>query len=563
VDVESLTRIAIRNPVLRGFHPDPSIVRVGGDYYLATSSFEWWPGVPLHHSTDLVNWRPIGHILTHPSQADLRGVPDSAGVWAPSLSYHDGLFWLVYTVNRTVGTDFKDAPNYLITAPDILGPWSEPVPLNATGFDPSLFHDADGRKWLAQIQWDFRPGHNSFAGIVLREYDHERRTLVGEQQTILRSDDLIEGPNLYRHGDWYHLLLAEGGTGWNHGIGTARSRTILGPYERDPHGPVLTSRDDEGLALQKAGHGELVCTPDGEWFLAHLASRPVTTAAGRFCILGRETCLQRVDWPVDGWLRLAGGGTAPQVEVAGPSVCGEPAALPAEPAVSPDGLARGLAPGLGRGLARDGSREHDDFDAPRLEPAWSSLRVPVDTSWLSLTERPGWLRLRGRDSPHSLFEQSLVAKRLPSVDCTATTRLQFRPTHFTQLAGLICWYDTSTHYYLRVTHDEAYGRVAGVVLSDEGAFAELREHEIQLDDAGDVWLRATFACDKLSFSVSQDGERWQPVGPALDATRLSDDYGSVLRFTGAMVGLCAQDLNGAGSTADFDHFTLQPAGAQC
>jgi xylan 1,4-beta-xylosidase len=368
---------------------------------------------------------------------------------------------------------------------------------------------------------------------VLREYDHERRTLIGEQRTILRTDDLTEGPNLYRHGGWYHLMLAEGGTGWNHGIGTARSRTLTGPYERDPGGPVLTARDDESLALQKAGHGELVCTPDGEWFLAHLASRPVTTPSGRFCILGRETCLQRVDWAADGWLRLTGGGTAPRVEVAGSGRRGEPASSADEPV------------------------EHDDFDAPTLDPTWSSLRVPVDTSWLSLTKRPGWLRLRGRDSPHSLFEQSLIAKRLPSVDCTATTRLQFRPTHFTQLAGLICWYDTSTHYYLRVTHDEVDGRVAGVVLSDEGTYVELREHEIQLDDAGDVWLRARFASDRLSFSVSQDGKRWQPVGPALDATRLSDDYGSRLRFTGAMVGLCAQDLNGAGSAADFDYLILQ------
>src|SRR4051812_39229861 len=176
----------IQNPVLPGFHPDPSFVRVGDDFYLANSTFEWFPGVPIHHSRDLVHWRLIGHALTRPSQLDLRGVADSAGVWAPSLSYHDGQFWLIYTNVRTAGAGrpFKDVGIYLTTAPDILGPWSEPIVLNSIGFDPSLFHDDDGRKWLINMMWDFRTGRSRFAGIVVQEYDHAARKLIGSMSHV-------------------------------------------------------------------------------------------------------------------------------------------------------------------------------------------------------------------------------------------------------------------------------------------------------------------------------------------------------------------------------------------
>ncbi len=175
-----MTAGLIRNPVLPGFHPDPSILRVGADYYLATSTFEWFPGVPVHHSKDLVHWRPAGHILDRADLLDLRGVPDSGGVWAPSLSYHQGRFWMVYSIVRTVGSPYKDVDNYLVTAESIDGPWSEPVFLNSSGFDPSFFHDEDGRSWLLNMQWDPREGRPSFAGILLQEYDAHQRALIGQ-----------------------------------------------------------------------------------------------------------------------------------------------------------------------------------------------------------------------------------------------------------------------------------------------------------------------------------------------------------------------------------------------
>jgi len=522
----------IVNPVLRGFHPDPSFVRVGEDYYLVNSTFEWFPGVPIHHSRDLVHWRPIGHILTRPSQLELRGIADSGGVWAPSLSYHDGQFWLIYTNVRTcgMGRPFKDVGIYLTTAPDILGPWSDPISLNAIGFDPSLFHDDDGRKWLVNMMWDFRKGHSRFAGIVLQEYDPAQRKLVGPMTNILAKDVLTEGPNIYKRDGWYYLMLAEGGTGWNHGISMARSRSLTGPYELDPQESVITSRHDESLALQKAGHGELVETPSGEWMLAHLASRPVGEGKDRQCILGRETCLQRVVWSADGWLRLASGGVTAEVEIPAP------AGLPETPWPTPPA--------------------RDEFDAATLDVSWSSLRGPMDETWLSLTERPGWLRLRGRESLHSLFAQSLVAKRLQAFRCTVETCLEFEPTHFTQSAGLICWYDTRTHYYLRVTRHETLGRILGIVLTDDGAYDELAESTLAINGWRQVYLRAEIDRARLQFSASPDGQAWQLIGPALDASKLSDDYGSILHFTGAMIGLCSQDLNATRTPADFAYFEM-------
>ncbi|MBI2512105.1 MAG: glycoside hydrolase family 43 protein [Opitutae bacterium] len=578
----------IRNPVLRGFNPDPSIVRVGGDYFLATSTFEWWPGVQLHHSRDLVHWRLAGHALTRESQLNLRGITDSGGVWAPSLSHADGKFWLIYTNVRTcgMGRPFKDVGIYLTTAPAIDGPWSEPIALNSIGFDPSLFHDDDGRKWLVNMMWDFRPGRNRFAGIVVQEYDPAARRLVGPMTRVLAKDILSEGPNLYKRDGWYYLMLAEGGTGWNHGIALARSRAITGPYELDPQPAVLTTRDAPGSPLQKAGHGELVSTPAGEWFLAHLAARPLVLgrvadaprppldvhpadrATLRRCPLGRETCLQRVRWTDDGWLRLDNAPTADyrrsgkreffatvvaeNVSFSRP-VSGETQtrSAPTTPALLVS-APRGVAP-----HPWPTPPTRDDFDAPQLDATWASLRGPIDESWASLAARPGWLRLRGRESLHSLFHQSLVAKRVTEHRAVARTRMEFRPEHFTQAAGLICYYDTRTHFYLRVTHDETRGRVLGIAVTDDGAYSELADAALDVNDWPAFHLQAEIDGTRLQFSASRDGTAWQPVGPVLDFSKLSDDYGSALHFTGAFVGICAQDLGGAGVTADFAHFELR------
>jgi xylan 1,4-beta-xylosidase len=382
--------LTIRNPVLPGFHPDPSFLRVGRDYYLATSTFEWFPGVRLHHSRDLVHWRCIGHALTDTRHLDLRAVPNSGGVWAPSLSYARGRFWLVYTVVRTwgMGQPFKDLANYLVTAEKITGPWSDPIYLNGTGFDASLFHDEDGRQWVVSMEWDHRPGRPRFAGIVLQEYDHQQLALVGRPRTILKKDVLIEGPNLYRRGGWYYLMLAEGGTGWNHGISMARARRITGPYELDPQGSVLTARDDKQIELQKAGHGELVETP-ARRVVPCPPGQPAAGAASAVRAGARD-------------LPAAGGVVGRRLAAAGGR--------------------RHAAAGRGGGTAR-----RDRAAVARGGGCATSL---TGRSWMHagrrcagrpmrdgcrLRARPGWLRLRGRESVHSLHDQSLVAQRLTAV----------------------------------------------------------------------------------------------------------------------------------------------------
>jgi xylan 1,4-beta-xylosidase len=403
--------------------------------------------------------------------------------------------------------------------------------LGSGGFDPSLFHDDDGRRWLVNMAWDFRKGRSRFAGITIQEYDHALRKLTGSIRTILQKDVLVEGPNIYKRDGFYYLMLAEGGTGWNHGISMARAREIAGPYELDPQGSVLTSRDDEQVELQKAGHGELVQVPSGDWYMAHLCSRPIGTGKNRRCILGRETAIQKVLWCDDGWLRLASGGTHPQIDVPAPEE------LPWTP--------------------WNDSPERDDFTEPNLNILWSSLRTPVDSSWLTLTDRPGWLRLRGRESLFSLFQQSLIGRRLDSLRITAETCLEFSPVNFNQMAGLILWYDTKTHYYLRVSHDERRGTILGIELANDGVRDEITEAEICIGTWQRCYLRAEIDHADLKFSASPDGAAWQPIGPILDASMLSDDYGSDLHFTGTFAGLCAQDLNGTGASADFDYFVIR------
>lgn len=540
------------NPVLCGFRPDPSICRVGADYFLATSTFEWFPGVALHHSRDLVNWRPVGHALTRRSQLDLRGVADSAGSWAPSLSHADGKFWLIYTnvVTTGMGRPFKDPHVFLVTAERIEGPWSEPVRLDSIGFDPSLFHDDDGRKWLLNMQWDFRPGRHRFAGIVAQEYDPRTQRLVGPVHELLRKENILcEGPNMYKRDGYYYLTLAEGGTGWNHGVSMARARTLTGPYELDPAEAVLTTRHAPDHPLQKAGHCELVETASGEWWMVHLCSRPLRTGAaanlnspdktasatahaGDRCVLGRETALQRVVWNDDGWLRLAHGGVLPAVELPAPA---------------------GLAPHPWPALP---ARTHFNGEAS-LDARWQSLRRPLDSSWCDFASRPGWLRLSGGESPHSLHDQSFLARRLETFRATAITRLEFAPTRYTQFAGLACWYDTRTNYALRVTHDERLGRVVRVQLSDDFVYAEPVNAVLPIDDwPAAVWLRAVIDRAELGFFASPDGAVWTQVGVIFDFSKISDDYGSVLHFTGAMVGFSAHDVAGQRAHADFEFFEL-------
>lgn len=525
----------VANPILPGFHPDPCVLRVGADFYLVTSTFEWWPAIPIYHSTDLTNWRLIAHAVTRRSQLDLRGCPDSAGVWAPAISHHDGLFYLVYTDVKNARGTHKDLANYVITAAAPTGPWSDPVYLNGSGFDPSLFHDQDGRTWLLNMLWDPRPDHHHFAGILLQEYDRVGQRLVGKPQNIFTgSPDLrrTEGPHLVKHHDYYYLITAEGGSGWTHAVTVARSRVITGPYELSPHHPMLTSAHEPGNLLQKAGHGSLVQAIDGNWYLAHLCSRPV--GPNRRCILGRETAIQNVVWTETGWPVMAHRGNSPRDYYETPA----------------DNLTSGAGPYSER------------FVEPQLGPMWQTLRQPADHSWLSLTERTGYLRLKGRQSLDSLFDQSLVALRVQHHCCLVDVTVDVNPTDFLLMAGLAMFYNTACYYYLAVSHDEVHGRCLRLLARDANVPREVLPAAHRLPEQGPVKLRAELRHAGLRFFVNSGGT-WESVGPELDATILSDDYPPSKQigyaFTGLFVALCAQDLSGGRASADFTDFAYIPS----
>jgi xylan 1,4-beta-xylosidase len=522
------------NPILPGFHPDPSIVRVGDYYYIANSTFEWWPGVQIHRSRDLGTWELAGYALTRREQLDMRGNPDSGGVWAPGLSYADGQFWLVFSDVKALHGTSKDVRNYLVTATRAEGPWSDPIALNRSGFDPSLHHGKDGRKWLVNQLWKTSTGRDAFAGIVLQEYSPAERRLVGEPVNIFRGSPLgiTEGPHLYPRDGYYYLLTAEGGTEWEHAVTMARSRALTGPYEIFPGNPMLTSRDNPENPLQKAGHGSMVQAPDGSWYLAHLCSRPAHGT--RRCILGRETALQRVVWPPGEWPRLVSGGREPAADLELEGV---------EP-----------TPYL--------SNFVDEFSSPRLDLNWNTLREPPDEGWLSLSARPGFLRLRGRHSLQSLFDQSLVGFRLLHHRCTMATRMEFEPRSFQQRAGLALYYNTSNYYHAYVTRAESGGRELGILACDNRRNREVLPERIELPPAGPLELKAILDGSRLQFAANCGAPGGEfPVGPVLDATILSDDYpgegGLGNAFTGAFAALCAQDSGDQDVPADFDWFRYQ------
>jgi xylan 1,4-beta-xylosidase len=533
----------IRNPILPGFNPDPSITRVGGGYFIATSTFEWYPGVQIHHSTDLVNWRLVKRPLDRASQLDMRGNPDSGGVWAPCLSHADGKFWLVYTDVKRLDGNFKDSHNYIVTAPSVEGPWSDPVYINSSGFDPSLFHDDDGKKWFLNMLWNHvshgvggQPKTPSFAGILLQQWDPVAQKLVGPVKNVFAGSPhgLVEGPHLFKRDGWYYMTTAEGGTGYGHAVTMARSRNIDGPYELHPDTHLITSKDAPDAPLQRAGHGQIVETPDGAVYHTHLCSRPLPGL--RRSPLGRETAIQKCVWGEDGWLRLEHGGPVPEVEV------------PAPP---------------GTKTVEQAGEVRYDFDGLELPLDFQWLRTPIPERIFSLTDRPGFLRLVGRESIGSFFEQALVARRQQHFTFRAETELDFGPETFQQAAGLTLYYNRHKFHFLAVTHDDRLGRVLTIMscLGDwpDGKLTFPLPAPIPLAD-GLVALAADIDGAELRFSYRNDGE-WLQVGPTLDASIVSDEAGRGEHgsFTGAFVGMAAFDTSGAAKPADFDYFSYRPA----
>lgn len=536
----------MQNPILPGFHADPSICRRGDDYYLAVSSFEWFPGVPIYHSRDLKHWELLTHGITDDSQVDLTRLPSAKGIWAPCLTWceADGLFYLTYSVMNSMNARYFDVDNFVKTAPEITGPWSEPVYLHSAGFDASMFHDADGRKYVVALDWETRESYEKPGAICLVEYDPRKKAVTGPLKRIYTGGTdrgCIEGPHLTRRGDWYYLMCAEGGTGYAHSVTMARSRNVWGPYEADPANPIVTSvpgdfnerQDWDHLKpryfnaasyLQKSGHGSYVDTPQGETYLVHLCARPFRPELR--CTLGRETAMQKMCWTGDGWLRMADGGNLAQKEFT-------PSALPdvCWPEIPVEDDFRGAEPG-------------NWYYAPRWSPEHFA------------TTGQG-LRLRGQESLCSLNKVSLLARKLTSVQAAVTTRMRVTPTSFHHSAGLVLYYDNMDYAYLEAYREEP----------DDPLRLRLRRltNGMRTESTGipvpeqPLWLRVEIRGRRTQFFWSAEGDVYSPVGPELDTSEFSDEFCQYGEFTGTFVGLACEDSLLHRLTAQFDFFRYEAA----
>ncbi|MFI6094640.1 glycoside hydrolase family 43 protein [Lentzea sp. NPDC051213] len=502
------------NPVLPGSHPDPSVCRVGPDYYLVTSTFEYFPGLPVFHSRDLVHWQQAGHVLDRPSQLPLQGVRASGGLYAPTIRHHDGVFYVVCTLVH--GT--RESGNFVVTATDPAGAWSEPHWLpEAAGFDPSLFFDDDGRAWWTATR-EIRDGRNE---IYLREFDPGSLSLVGDEHVVFRGavqpSLWLEAPHLYKVDDRYVLVCAEGGTDFEHSVVVATADEVTGPYRGSRLNPVLTHRHlGRAHPIAATGHADLVRTQHGQWYAVLLATRP---HGGYFDNLGRETFLVPVSWEEGGPVFSPGTG---RVEAAYPVPD-----LPAHPWPEP--------------------AETDDFDAPELGPEWMFLRTPEEVFW-SLTDRPGHLRLRPRPEPMTAaVTPSLVLRRQQHQDFHASCSLEFSPAEPGEAAGLVLRQNEDHHVRLLL----GAGREVTLVCRVAGKDEVLARTTLP---SGAVRLGLEASGQSCQAWVAAGSEAWRPLGAPFDGRVLSTQIAG--GFTGVHIGLFATGSTG-GAWADFDSFTYR------
>ena len=398
-----------RNPVIPGFYPDPSVCRVGNEFFLVASSFTYSPGVPIFRSSNLVEWTQIGNVLDRPSQLDLTATDDwsSLGIYAPTLRHHDGQFFMITTNVGSTG-----AKSFLVTSKDPTGPWSEPVPVPVPGIDPDLAWDGEGNCWVH---------FSGLGGIARCRIDSGTGTFLDGPHLTWSGTGLQypEAPHLYeREGIWY-LLIAEGGTHGGHCVSIARGPSPAGPWEVAPGNPILTHRSTES-PIQNTGHADLVEFTDGSWWMVLLGVRPKGIGPG-FHTLGRETFLVPVRWE-DEW-PVPGDPTPEMATAPGPSKAVQPA---------------------GR----------EDFELPVLGHHWVGVRRPPD-AMSSLTARPGWLVLRGGEASLDSPEPTFVGRRQQHHYCRCSTRVEAAPA---AEAGLSVLMDHAAHYDVAVTGDRVVAR---------------------------------------------------------------------------------------------------------
>jgi alpha-N-arabinofuranosidase len=501
-----------RNPVLPGFYPDPSVCRVGDDYYMVNSTFCYFPGVPVHHSKDLIHWEQIGHCITRPTQTRLQNIGTWNGIYAPTIRYHEGTFYMVTT-------NVSGGGNFYVTTKDPAGEWSDPVYVREGGIDPDLFFDDDGKTYLLTAQ--------GAGEIHLAEIDLKTGRLLSRSEIIWRGAGgrCAEGPHMYKKDGWYYLMIAEGGTEYGHCETIARSRDLRGPFEGCPSNPILSHALARGYQnpIQGTGHADLIHAHDGSWWLVCLAFRPLN---GFHHVLGRETFLAPVKWDENGWPVVNGNG-AISLEMDVPT-------LPQTPVVEKRAV-------------------HTEFDAPELGLEWNYLGAPRTENY-SLTERPGWLRLKASPvSINSNNSPTWLGRRQQHIDFASSTVLDASGLKNGDEAGLTLFMSNEYHCDMAVRkRDGKYF----LILKYKLGRLEHTEKEIELDspEAG-LWISGNK--DAYSFRLAKDAGTSEFLGE-IDTSFLSSETAG--GFTGVYLALYAQsnpDGGAAGGYADFDNFVYR------
>jgi alpha-N-arabinofuranosidase len=489
-----------RNPVLPGFYPDPSVVRVGDWFYLVNSSFEFFPGVPIHRSRDLVHWESLGHVLTRDSQLPLETAGPSGGIFAPTIRYHAGTFYLITTNVSHGGT-------FYVTAKDPAGPWSEPVWLQVPGggIDPSLLFDDDGKVYLTST--------GTAPGIYASQIDVASGKLLTQPRIVWKGTGgrYPEGPHLYKVGGRYYLMISEGGTEYGHMVTIARAASPWGPFEPCPRNPILTQRNTPlSDPIQATGHADLVEDGEGDWWMVFLGIRP--QGGYYWHHLGRETFLAPVRWDALGWPVVnEGKPIALDMSVRG---------LPARPTPAPP--------------VRDG------FDGS-LGAAWNFLRNPVRASY-STTERRGWLTLHGTAVPLDRADgvsPTFVGRRQEDLRARIAVRIDFAPSREGQEAGLVLYRAPLQRYELGLRRGHAGREV--FVRQTVGTDLSTVTASAPVPGDGPVVLQIEAEPTRYTFSWGPSPDRLQPLGAAETRLLATEVSGG---FIGTYVGMYALAPNG-------------------
>lgn len=512
------------NPILPGFYPDPSVCRVGEDYYLVTSTFAYFPGVPIFHSKDLVNWKQIGNILDREEQLNLSGAGHSGGIFAPTIRYNEGIFYMITT---NVG----NGGNFIVTATNPAGPWSNPHFIEgADGIDPSLFFDDDGRCYYTGTKGR-REGESYYGDneIWVQELDTKSMKLIGESHAIWHGalKDVVwpEGPHIYKKDKRYYLIIAEAGTGHAHAVTVASGTSIMEPFSGYSCNPILTHRH-LGLdyPIVNVGHGDLVETHNGEWFMVVLASRPY---GGYYRNLGRETFLVPVEWE-DGWPLINRGVGLIEATVKLPK-------LPIASTVPP--------------------QERENFDGDKLPFRCLYLRNPKPDNY-SLDERKGYLRMKlAPERLTDLVSPSYVCIRQTGMSFIFEADMEFSSRTNSEEAGIVILQNQDYHYrFVMMSKDgRAVLRLIRCKAGKEEILKELIEPE-NIDNEGhksSIQLRLSAVMQDLSFSYSYDSTVYHTLQSGVDARILSTDIAG--GFVGNTLGLyCSSNGTESSNHADFD-----------